>query len=311
MKGFLPDQTRVSQVHLRTARLDELVEFYSGVIGLNVSREHGSAFLSAGPRQKALINLTEALGISPRPRSSTGLYHFALRYPTRGGLARAYRALIEAGHPIEGASDHGVSEAVYLNDPEGNGVELYADRSRSTWHWENGAVEMVTKPLDLDNLLGSDSPGADLHQHPEMGHIHLHVADLAAAERFYSEFLGFTVTQRSYAGALFFAAGGYHHHIAVNVWAGKNAAPANSLGLVSYRLEAPVAEMLYCLNHRAPLLGYETRSVTSAGKDYAMLQIRDPNGTWLEIEATSRDLAGPGSTDLQHQPSRVLCESSD
>jgi catechol 2,3-dioxygenase len=305
MKGFLPDQTHVSQVHLRTARLDGLVEFYSTVIGLNVSQVPGGALLSAAPQQPTLIELTAEPGASPRPRCSIGLYHFALRYPSRKDLAHACRPLIKAGYPIEGASDHGVSEAIYLSDPEGNGIELYADRSRSTWRWENGEVEMVTKPLDLDDLLGTagDASGEQSHPQPEIGHIHLHVAELAAAERFYSEFLGFTVTQRSYPGALFFAAGGYHHHLGVNVWAGNAAAPPNSVGLVSYRMEVPVAEMLYCLNHRAPLLGYETRTVASQGEGKPMLQIRDPNGTWLEVLATSQ----ADESRLQHQPSSTLC----
>lgn len=314
MKGFLPDQTRISQVHLRTGKLDQLLGFYSDVLGLTVSRGPGArALVSAAPQQPALLALTEDKQASLRPRRSTGLYHFALRYPTRKDLAQALRGLMNAHYPIEGASDHGVSEAIYLSDPEGNGIELYTDRPRSTWRWQNGQVEMATKSFDLENLLAtagsSSSPGS--HPQAEMGHIHLHVTDLAATERFYSEFLGFTVTQRSYPGALFFAAGGYHHHIAVNVWAGTAAPPSNSVGLISYRLEAPVAEMLYCLNHRAPLLGYETRTIKSEGKNQTILQLRDPNGNWVEIEATSGDLAGTGNPGFQPQLSRELCEKSD
>jgi len=308
MKGFLPDQTHVSQVRLRATRLDGLLEFYSRVLGLNASRgPRNRVILSAGSEQPALIELTEEPGASPRPPRSTGLYHFAMRYQTRRDLAKALRGLIEAGYPIAGASDHGVSEAIYLSDPESNGIELYADRPRSTWEWQNGQIEMVTKSLDLDNLLATagDSSNAQSPPQAEMGHIHLHVADLAAAERFYSEFLGFTVTQRSYPGALFFAAGGYHHHIGVNVWAGKAAPPPGSAGLVSYRIEVPVAEMLYCLNHRAPLLGYETRSVKNEGEPNPTLQIRDPNGNWLEVHAASP----AGDAHLQHQPSGELCEN--
>jgi catechol-2,3-dioxygenase len=132
------------------------------------------------------------------------------------------------------------------------------------------------------------------------------VADLAAAERFYSEFLGFTVTQRSYPGALFFAAGGYHHHVAVNVWAGKTASPEHSVGLLSYRMEVPVAEMLYCLNHRAPLLGYETRTIVNQGEGRPMLQIRDPNGTWLEVLATVQ-----ADNSRLHQSATTLCEMTE
>jgi catechol 2,3-dioxygenase len=203
------------------------------------------------------------------------------------------------GYPIAGASDHGVSEAIYLSDPDGNGVELYADRPRAQWGWQNGQISMVTTPLDLENLLTSiDTKAAttDPSTQPDLGHIHLHVDDLLRAERFYNEFLGLAVTQRSYPGALFFAAGGYHHHIGANVWAGKTAAPANGVGLISYRLEVPVAEVLYCLRHRAPLLGYETRMELSEEGD-PILQVRDPNGNWLEVQASpSATAAGPGSS---------------
>jgi catechol 2,3-dioxygenase len=188
-----------------------------------------------------------------------------------------------------------VSEAIYLSDTDGNGVELYADRPRSQWRREQGEVAMVTTPLDLDNLMASSRPAtADPPGPPDLGHIHLNVDDLAVAERFYSEFLGMAVTQRSYPGALFFAAGGYHHHIGANIWAGKTAPPANSVGLISYRLEVPIAEVLYCLNHRAPLLGYEARMERRA--ENSILRLRDPNGNWLEVQATSNAvLAGPGS----------------
>jgi catechol 2,3-dioxygenase len=299
MKGFLPDETRISQVHLRTRKLDGALEFYSGVLGLKASYRPGAqAILSALPEAPELLVLSEDRNASPRPPRSTGLYHFALRYPARNDLAHAFSRIVKAGYPVAGASDHGVSEAIYLSDPDGNGVELYADRPRSQWRWQNGQIAMVTTPLDLENLLASIVDKTAITTPPaqvDLGHIHLHVDGLGAAERFYSEFLGFAVTQRSYPGALFFAAGGYHHHIAANIWAGKAAPPPNSVGLVSYRLEVPVAEILYCLSHRAPLLGYETRmELQEEGK--SILQIRDPNGTWLEIEPSQNAiLAGPGS----------------
>src|SRR5438093_7566744 len=299
MRGFLPDQTRISLVHLRTARPERALEFYSGVLGLKASPGPGAqAIFSAMPKRPELLVLSEDSNASPRLPRSIGLYHFALRYSTRNDLAHAYRRIVKASYPVAGASDHGVSEAIYLNDPDGNGVELYADRPRSHWRWQHGQITMVTTPLDLDNFLAiipakrattGPSPQIDI------GHIHLHVADLTAAERFYSEFLGLAVTQRSYPGALFFAAGGYHHHIGVNVWAGNGVLPANSVGLVSYRLEVPVAEILYCLSHRAPLLGYEARMELQE-EGNPILQIRDLNGTWLEVQASrNAAVAGPGS----------------
>ena len=299
MRGFLPDQTRISQVHLRTARLARQLDFYSGVLGLKASHEPGGqAILSAMPEEPGLLVLSEDRSALPRLPQSIGLYHFALRYTTRDDLAHAYRRVVKAGYPVAGASDHGVSEAIYLSDPDGNGVELYADRPRSLWRWQNGQVAMVTTPLDLENLLAATAakPATTAQlPHADLGHIHLHVKELAAAERFFSEFLGLAVMQGSYPGALFFAAGGYHHHIGVNVWAGKTAPPANSVGLVSYRLEVPVAEILYCLSHRAPVLGYETQTKLQE-EGNPILQLRDPNGNWMEVQA-SRDavLAGPGS----------------
>jgi len=129
MRGFLPDQTRISQVHLRTAGLERALEFYSGVLGLKASIGPGAqAILSAMPKTPGLLVLSEDRNASPRLPGSTGLYHFALRYPTRNDLAQAYRRIVQAGYPVAGASDHGVSEAIYLSDADGNGVELYADR---------------------------------------------------------------------------------------------------------------------------------------------------------------------------------------
>ncbi len=288
MSAFLPDETRISQVHVRTGNLERALGFYTSVLGLRVvQRLRPGASLSATGSQPAIIALSEEPSATPRPRQAIGLYHFAIRYPTRRHLAQALERLLQHGYPIQGASDHLVSEAIYLSDPDDNGIELYVDRPRSRWVWHNGQIEMATEPLDLDKLLatsqGQSPPSPHVPPKTDLGHIHLHVADLAAAERFYHEFLGLAVTQRSYPGALFFSAGGYHHHVAVNTWAGELSAPPNSTGLISCRLEVPVAEILYCLQHRAPLAGYQAR--TLAGEHGSeMLQIRDPNGTWLELE---------------------------
>jgi catechol 2,3-dioxygenase len=141
--------------------------------------------------------------------------------------------------PFDGASDHGVSEALYLRDPEGNGIELYRDRPRETWPLENGQVAMVSARLDVDELLGDAPRSGPLHPATRFGHIHLHVADLRDGERFYADTLGLAVTQRSYPGALFFSAGGYHHHVAVNTWARGASASDGATGLVSYAWKIP------------------------------------------------------------------------
>ena len=283
----LPPQTQIRCVRLRTADVSRALAFYTSVLGLEITRRAGaSVSLSATKQEPPLLVLTEDRTAAPRPARATGLYHFALRYPSRRALAQALLRLVRNRCPIHGASDHVVSEALYLSDPEGNGVELYADRPRSQWVWHDGQVEMATEALDLENLLaaaeGEPEASTPLRQ-TDIGHIHLHVADLALAERFYHNFLGLAVTQRSYPGALFFSTGGYHHHIAANTWAGKSAAPENSVGLISYRLEVPTIETLGGLRERAMRAGYETKAEPEPGQ--ALLQIRDPNRNWLEIGA--------------------------
>ena len=273
-------------MHLRTANLKQTAAFYQRVLGLELLKATEiEASLSAPGSGDALLVLSEQKDATPHLTRATGLYHFAIRFPERRDLANAYRRVLKNGYPIEGGSDHGVSEAIYLSDPDGNGIELYADRPRSEWHWEKGQIVMKTKRLDLQGLLATARTQVPLTAVPsrtDIGHIHLHVTDLVRAERFYAEFLGLSVTQRSYPGALFLAAGRYHHHIGVNTWAGNAAASGNSVGLISYRLEVPVAEILYCLSHRAPLMGFESHFETGARQ--SRLRIRDPNESWLEVQ---------------------------
>lgn len=318
MKAFLPEQTRITQVQLRTAKLERAAAFYTKELGLkivrgpdlwNVEKADAEDGVPAGKRvelsaqaveatdakdggvtdsrKPVSVVLCEDLDAAPRPPRSLGLYHFALRYPSRHDLAQAYHRLVKNDYPVAGAADHGVSEAIYLSDPDGNGVELYADRPDAQWPRQNGHILMETKPVeleDLSNAASSESLSLTVPAGVGIGHIHLQVPDLEAAERFFSGFLGLAVTHRLYPGAMFFANGGYHHQIAVNVWAGRMAPPANSVGLISYRIEVPITEILYCLGHRAPLLGYETH-LGSQVEGARILQIRDPSGSWLEIQA--------------------------
>lgn len=288
--AVLPDETRVALVHLRTANLARAVPFYSEVLGLRRLEQEGPqasfAAVSMGP---VLVVLSEDPAATVNPGSTNGLFHLALRYPKRGDLAQALLRLTHRNYPLEGASDHLVSEAIYLRDPDQNGVELYADRPRAQWAWREGQVVMATEALDLDDLLSSMSGKPDLSGPPprtDLGHIHLHVADLPETERFFHDFLGLAVTQRSYPGALFFSAGGYHHHIAANTWGSKRPAPAKSVGLISYRLVVPAKEVLSGLEQRAAQLGFqatrESRAISGG-----LLRIRDPNGHWLEVQSPS------------------------
>jgi len=228
---------------------------------------------------------SEESGAAPSPRQSIGLYHFAIRYPTRRYLAQALERLLQHGYPIQGASDHLVSEAIYLSDPDDNGIELYVDRPRSRWVWHDGQIEMATEPLDLDKLLATNQDqSAPPHVSPKtgLGHIHLHVSDLAAAERFYREFLGLAVTQRSYPGALFFSAGGYHHHVGTNTWAaGAPAAGADDARLLEWELRLPHAKDMAAAAASAARAGYGVRI------DDADRLITDPWGTTVRLTQRS------------------------
>jgi catechol 2,3-dioxygenase len=224
--------------------LERELHFYHELLGFNkVEHRESTVALSPTGQQPFQILLTESPEARPRPPRTTGLFHAAIRFPNRIELAKAVVRLSQHGYPIHGASDHLVSEAIYLADPEGNGIELYCDRPGFEWKWSNGEIAMATEPLDVEALLReADGIGwAGIHPQTHIGHIHLNVASLESAEEFYSKQLGFDVTTRSYPGALFMAAGGYHHHIGANIWAGRNAArpPEDSLGLIAFGIATP------------------------------------------------------------------------
>jgi catechol 2,3-dioxygenase len=240
--------TRIGAVRLRAADADALTSFYERAIGLRtLARENGLVQLGVD-EGAPLVELVAAPGAPPRPPVSTGLFHQAILVPERADLARALVRLSGAGWRLTGASDHLVSEALYLNDPEGNGIELYRDRPREEWRRSPaGELAMATLPLDLESLMGELGEGGatgdpgPMPAGTRMGHVHLQVAQLDAAERFYAGSLELEVMVRSYPGALFVAADGYHHHIGLNTWqsAGAPAPPEGALGLEHYELVMP------------------------------------------------------------------------
>jgi catechol 2,3-dioxygenase len=242
--------SRIGAVRLRAADADALTSFYERAIGLRtLGRENGLVQLGVDDGAP-LVELVATPGGPPRPPVSTGLFHQAILVPGRADLARALVRLSDAGWRLTGASDHLVSEALYLNDPEGNGIELYRDRPREEWRRSPaGELAMATLPLDLESLMGelgesgaSGDPGP-MPAGTSMGHVHLQVAQLDAAERFYAGALELEVMVRSYPGALFVGADGYHHHIGLNTWqsAGAPAPPEGALGLEHYELVVPDA----------------------------------------------------------------------
>ncbi|HXG01388.1 MAG TPA: VOC family protein [Bacteroidota bacterium] len=243
MGDTLPQQTRIQYVRLRVRDLSRVRDFYQKVLGFHVvGSDEKTVALSATGQPPFQIELMEDPRSVQRPPQSPGLFHVAFRYADREALAAALFRLVELKYPIEGAADHAVSEAIYLSDPEDNGVELYCDRPRDSWLWRNGEVYMVTEPLDVGDLLNNArvAPSA-LDPRTEVGHVHLSVSNLAKAEEFYSGVLGFEVTMRSYPGALFFAADGYHHHVGTNVWRTRNgvSAPHNAMGLMEFGIVVP------------------------------------------------------------------------
>jgi len=236
-------RTQMGAVRLRVGDLDGTRRFYEGVLGAE-ALEATPTLAHLGVGGKALVELVSAPEAPPRPRRTTGLFHLAILVPGRAQLGAALRRLTDAGWGLTGASDHLVSEALYTSDPEGNGIEIYRDRPREDWPRAGGELRMDTLPLDLGSVLADADPdGGPMAPGTRMGHVHLNVAGVPASEAFYSGLLGFEPTVRSYPGALFVSAGGYHHHLGLNTWAGEGAPPPpeGSRGLERFEVVLPEA----------------------------------------------------------------------
>ncbi len=274
--------TSVGAVSLRVNDLEGVSGFYEGVIGLEVlERSPGNVVLGVGSEQ--LVRLIADVAATPRPNGTTGLFHLAILLPDRIELARALHRVVDSGGRFSGASDHLVSEALYLSDPEGNGIEIYRDRPRGEWEDRDGDVKMATLPLDIQNLsgeLGSDrSIPARMPVGSRMGHVHLNVADIDQAEAFYNGVLGFEVKVRGYPGALFVAAGGYHHHLGLNTWMGEGAPPppggTRGLERFSIRIPSPGEMDRIASDLDAADFGH---TATDAG-----IEVTDPSGNRLAL----------------------------
>ena len=219
--------TKLGYVHLTISDMQRSVDFYQRSLGFQIHRqESGLTYLGAGGED--LLALTEIPGAVRIPRRS-GLYHFAILTPSRQALARSLRNLIDTETALQGGADHLVSEALYLSDPDGNGIEIYRDRPRSDWKYENGDLKMGTEPLDYQEILseGGREHGAwtGLEAGTRLGHMHLHVSNLAEAAEFYEKVVGFDFLLSYMGSASFLSAGGYHHHIGLNIWNGVGVPP--------------------------------------------------------------------------------------
>ncbi|GAC1395075.1 MAG: VOC family protein [Chloroflexota bacterium] len=264
--------TEVGLVSLTVADLARSLAFYPGAMGFALlERGVGSAVLGAGGIP--LLLLTEQHGARPWGGRAAGLYHFAILVPTRLALGRWLRHWLAAGYPVPGQGDHLVSEALYLSDPDGNGIEIYRDRPRDTWTWSGGQVRMATDPVDLRGLLAEadahGEPWAGLEAGTRVGHVHLQVGDIAQAARFYHEVLGFDIVARM-PSALFVSAGGYHHHIGLNTWhsLGAGPAPAGTAGLRFFTLALPDEEARSAVLARVGAAGL---AATRVGDDSAVV----------------------------------------
>jgi catechol 2,3-dioxygenase len=277
-------RTTVGTVRLTVSDLERSRSFYESALGLApVEAENGDLALRTGPAQRPLIELHGDAAAPALGRRATGLFHLAILMPSRVELALALGRLAEAGWALDGASDHLVSEALYLSDPDGNGIEIYRDRPRDEWPVRDGELQMATLPLDLRDLARQlperDPRGSKAPAGTRMGHVHLQVSELEQTEAFYREILGFEVMVRSYPGALFVAAGGYHHHIGLNTWysAGSGPPPAGAVGLRSFEIEIPDERELEAVIDRARRAGLTTRSDGPTGGHL----LRDPSGNGI------------------------------
>lgn len=246
----LPADAHIGQVSLTVRDLDRSRLFYRDVLGFVEmprpvgNRTEGVALTLGPPGGRRLIELCERQDAIPKPRRSAGLFHFAILVPSRAALGRSLRRLAEQRWPLSGAADHLVSEALYLDDPDGLGIEIYRDRPRDTWrNSTTGELAMATDPLDLQGVLdqpGADTPWSGLEAGTVVGHVHLQAPHLDSAEALYCGRIGFEPMVRRYPGALFVAAGGYHHHLGLNTWAGVGAPPPpeTAVGLRGFTIES-------------------------------------------------------------------------
>lgn len=257
-RGVLPDELTLGEVHLRVSELDRSVDFYTGVIGLQViDRDAGIARLGAGTDVPLLV-LHEHHGAKREARRS-GLYHVAILYPTQEELARVAQRIRDAQAPIEGASDHGTHEAIYLPDPDGNGLELAWDRAPELWPNYSDLEAIRPQPLDfggLFNIVSGREPVPEADPETRIGHVHLHVGDVADSLRFYRDRIGFNLIAQIDTAA-FVSAGGYHHHLAFNTWQGAGAPPASddAIGLIYWTVELPTAGDLAAVEARLQAAG--------------------------------------------------------
>jgi catechol 2,3-dioxygenase len=279
--GFcLPDVAHVGAVRLQVSDLPRSLDYYEHVLGLSVlDRSLDTATLGTEGSRRTLVRLHAKHGIQPAPRGGAfGLYHFAVLLPERAALGR-FAAHLSRLNIRAGTADHLVSESFYLADPDGLGIEVYADRPRETWKTRGREIAMAVDPLDVAGLIAAAGPVAwqSAPAATTIGHMHLHVGDLDRSEAFYHSALGFNKTLWSFPGALFFAAGGYHHHLGTNTWSHGPTAADDQARLLEWELVVPDADVAAAAADSLDRAGYASDD-TGAGWVSS-----DPWGTRLRI----------------------------
>lgn len=270
----------IQNVTLKVSNLSRSIDFYTEIIGFRIlQQEEGRVTLTADG-QHALITLVEVPN-AQFVRGATGLYHFALLLPSRKDLGNLIQHFIQKNVQI-GAGDHDVSEALYLSDPDGNGIEMYIDRPADTWKWDsNGQVYMTTDPVQFQSVLReADGTWSGLPIDTVMGHIHLSVRNLQESEDFYTSLLDYAVVSRYGGQALFISTGGYHHHIGLNTWhsEGAEALPKDAVGIQSYTVQLPDQDYAVNLKKRFVEQNMEIKEQEN------IFSIIEPNG--IEVKFT-------------------------
>jgi len=241
---LLHPATHVGLVTLAISSLERSLPYYRDGLGFTIREQNEGMVLLGATTGDFIVALVEQPDARPQPANTTGLYHFAVLLPSRKDLGRFLSHIAVSQVPLDGYADHLVSEALYLSDPDGNGIEVYHDRPRSTWPIHDGRIKMVSDPIDLEGLMAEGrqdtSAWTGLPAHTMLGHVHLRVANIQQAEQFYHDILGFAIMQHM-PGALFVSAGGYHHHIGLNTWQSRNGSqpPKNAVGLRFFTIQLP------------------------------------------------------------------------
>ena len=277
---------RIDEVELRVQSIPAALDFYRDLVGLEVRDQSETRARLAAPGDAPMVTLTMEGVDAPAERRATGLFHTAIRYPDRRSLAEALARLVTAGSRI-GAGDHGVSEALYIDDPDGNGVELYRDRPREQWPppGPGERVVMYTQPVDLSNLLAEAGgvPAANAPPGTQIGHIHLQVSDVPRTVDFYVDGLGLDLMARLGAEAAFMSSNGYHHHVGANTWNSRGRPPASPNHAGLNRVVIAVSDPDALERARDRLSGTDYPIESRDGHDV----VRDPDGIELRFAASS------------------------